>query len=166
VHGHLSSVSFDSIVFLRFSPPFSLFLCLYHRSAVTMLRAVFRPILTYAFIESGAVYLVLLESNDVFVQPLPSLDVYRLVVNVGIREIGSVELKVRRVVYQQFLWSRSTVARFFSHSLPSFYYYIGKRYLLLYLVLAATTLNVRINRAQDQKGSCENPDGFHNWQLF
>ena len=63
----LSSMSLDSFVFLRFSAPFSFFLCLYEDSAIIMLRAFLSPVLAYVPIEGWIVHLVLLKSCDVLV---------------------------------------------------------------------------------------------------
>jgi hypothetical protein len=92
-------VPFDSFVPLCFSAPFSLLLCLYDSATIIVLRTLFCSILTYVPIEGCIVYLVLLKSRNVLIQLFSTFGIGYSVKNVGICEIGSVELKIQWVIY-------------------------------------------------------------------
>lgn len=96
-------MSFDSFVFLRFPAPFSFFLCFYESSTVILL-SVFRSVLTYVSVEGRVVYLIFLKSSNVLVQLFFGFSVGGLVISGRVREIGSMELKVRWVIDRQLLW--------------------------------------------------------------
>ena len=94
---------FDSFVFLCFSAPVSFPLRSYERPTIVMLIALFCSVLTYVPVKSWTVYLILLKSPNVIVQLLFRFEAPCSIKSARVREIGGVELKVRRVVDQQLL---------------------------------------------------------------
>lgn len=97
-------MSFVSLLFLHFSAPISFFLGSYESSAVVVLRAVFSPVLIYIAVKGRVIYLILLERRNVLVQLFSRFRVGCFFVDVGVGEIGDVELKVRRVVDKKLFW--------------------------------------------------------------
>lgn len=103
----LFSVSFDSVLLLRFSAPVFFPLCLDESPAIVKLRTVLSPVLAYVSVERRIVYLFLLNGSDVFVEPFLAFSVSHFVERVRISDVCSVELEVRGTVYHElFWWSR------------------------------------------------------------
>ena len=88
----------DPFVLLSLSAPFSFLLPLYESSTIVTLRAIFCPVLIYVSVKGLAVYLIFFKGTDVLVQLFLAFRVGCFVKSVRVREIGSVELKVRWVV--------------------------------------------------------------------
>jgi len=93
-----------------------------------MLSAFYSPVLSNVSIKSCVVYLILLKGNDVLIQLLFDLSASCSIESVGVGEIGSMELEVRRVVYKEFFQRNCNVIIgigwffcFFTHVLPGFY---------------------------------------------
>lgn len=97
----LFSMPHDSFMLSRLPLPFSLSLRFYDSSAIIVPRAASYSKLIYVRIEGCAVYLILLESHNVLVQPFSRFRTRCLVIGVRVGEIGCMELKVRRIVNQE-----------------------------------------------------------------
>jgi hypothetical protein len=92
-------VASDSLILLRLRPPVSFPLCSDEGSPIpTWLRCRIYSKVAYVPIKRLAVYLILLKSHDVLVKLFLSFDIDHSVKSLTIREISSVELKVRRVI--------------------------------------------------------------------
>lgn len=89
---------FNPLVSLRFSAPFSFFLCFYERSTVVMLGAIFYSVSIYISVKGWIVYLILLKSYNVLVQLSLGFGVDCLVICVRVCQIGCVKLEVRWVI--------------------------------------------------------------------
>ena len=116
----------DSLMSLCLPAPFPFFLCFYESPTIAVLSDVFSTESIYVFVKSLVVHLILLESRNILVQLLLSFRVSDLIIDVRIGEVGCMELKVGRVVDQEFFRrSRFFVARFSNHTIPSFCDSIG-----------------------------------------
>jgi hypothetical protein len=99
----LFPVTLNPLVFLRFPAPLSLPLRFDHHSSMGAWgwTSVF-TIATDISVECRTVYLILLKSHDVLVELFPALRINRFVKRFRIAEIGSVKLKVGRIINQKF----------------------------------------------------------------
>ena len=87
-------VSLDSIMLLRLSAPLSLLLRLNKSSAIAAKIGVLSPELTYPFVKSLIIYLILLKIQNVLVQLLLSLSISNLVKDIRVGDISRMKLKV------------------------------------------------------------------------
>jgi hypothetical protein len=114
-------VSSNPVILLGLRPPITFPLRPNRGSAIrARLRSSVRAVVAYVPVEGRAVYLILLKSHDVLVKLLSTLNISHLVKGLRIRDVGSVKLKVRRVIDKK-LFRRNlfTVFRYFTHDFPS-----------------------------------------------